>query len=184
MIFLDIETSGLDPIKDFITCIGILPTDQGIMQFSCSAEEFRSDPQRAEQVILLSFTTWLEANASRDLIASYNGDAFDIPFMKSRCFHHDIIFPSITHLDIFPFIQRIHGRRLSKDDAARRYCDLYIPSNSSGAFLARIYSNRKATDMQHLLMLQHNAIDLVTTARLCDSLSQFDDFQKWKEEML
>lgn len=179
-VVLDIETSGLDASHDHITCIGTLDPDMGIMQFTKPAWMFREDPLAAEKELLGEFIK--STRGHNFFIVSYNGVAFDIPFILSRCAFHDIdtiSFPPKTHTDLSRFVKHTTKRYVSKDTAARNTTGLYVPSNISGAFLARIYKNKTVTDEQHMEMLQHNAIDLITTMKMFNILKYYQDFDEW-----
>ncbi len=177
---LDIETSGLDAKRDFITCIGIL-TDEGIRQISDSAACFRSNPLRAEQSILGDFYQWChnDSISPSDTLITYNGLGFDLPFIHERGCAGVLTNP---HIDLSLFVKASTSRYVSKDIAASKLGNLYVPSGIPGAYLARAYNSGLVTDMEHLEMLQHNAVDLVTTARLYEKIRSYPDFRSWLEQ--
>lgn len=85
--YLDIETTGLSCAEDAITVIGIYLTD-GISH--------RFVQMVGEEITRESL---LEALANADVIYTYNGSRFDLPFIESalnvdltrHCHHHDLM---------------------------------------------------------------------------------------------
>jgi uncharacterized protein YprB with RNaseH-like and TPR domain len=181
---LDLETSGLSPDNHFITCIGILE-DIGIRQFSAPARLFREDPKRAEHFLLENFLAHMESTPETITFITFNGAKFDFPFIATRLIKQQLeesLSVSILdehNIDLSVFIRNLMQRYTSKDDACRKFCNLYVPRKSEGIFLSRIYSQQVVTDDEHTEMLQHNAVDLGITHRLWLGLQRFPDFQQW-----
>lgn len=73
---LDIETTGLNPAVNKFILGGLFDTNKGILH-QVLAEN------RAEEKEALS--EFLELTAEMDVIVTYNGRHFDVPFMASRC---------------------------------------------------------------------------------------------------
>ena len=186
-VVLDIETAGLDAQHDWITCIGVLSKDEGIRQFTHSAQSFRTEPLKAEETILSEFFAWYRDHPFQkdEFLLTYNGEGFDVPFIdvrasipKSPSINTDG-FPPKSHTDLSKFVKVANSRYLSKDIAADHMADLYVPRTCHGGFLARIYKYRKVTDIQHANMLQHNAIDLATTMKMWEIFREYEDFDSW-----
>lgn len=182
MFALDIETSGLKPEDCFITCIGIAD-ERGLKQWSAPAAHFRQDWWAAEQELIEEFCRDVEdcAVATEETLVTYNGVQFDLPFMETRFKSNQQDLPNLLmqahHIDLFFFVKSLYGRAAGKDDAIRRFSNIYVPKNSSGSYLARMYTNGKATDQDHMEMLQHNAIDCCATLRFALSLRGYKDFE-------
>jgi uncharacterized protein YprB with RNaseH-like and TPR domain len=120
-----------------------------------------------------------------DEVVTYNGNKFDFPFILTRCAIQEPEIgwkpPALSkHIDLSEFIKIIASRYTSKDTAADKFGNLYVPRTIAGSFLARVYKFRRVTDEQHLMMLQHNAIDLITTARMYGVLKDYPDFDEWR----
>ncbi len=187
MVFiLDIETSGLDPEVDWITCIGIFDKT-GIYQFSSSAEDFASDPLGAERKLLVKYLASTPLLQELGSLVTYNGKQFDIPFITKRLFKTKIAeqIPNFSaelicdHIDLIDYVRKAEGRRLSKDEAANKHCNLYVPRNVPGAYLAKAYKHKKVTADLHAQMLQHNALDVCTTFRMYETFKNFEDFKEF-----
>ena len=198
MFCLDLETAGLYPAEadgnDFITCIGVA-SQYGVRQFSAEAGLFRASPYEAENLLLKRFIK--TANDSDSIISgqsffTYNGIAFDLPFLQTRLLYHNFpefdpinIFCDYEHYDLSLFSKYLNNNRyISKDEFCRKYGNLYIPSTLSGAYLSRIYKNQTVTDDEHIDMLQHNAIDLAATYKVATKQSAYSDFKTFYEKVL
>jgi hypothetical protein len=177
---LDLETSGLDPTNNFITMVGTMD-DDGVRVFSSPASEFRKDPLAAESNLLHRLS---EATFKCHSLLSFNGIYFDHPFLQTRLLAHSLPTPAFLnmkkHIDLMLFATHINGgTRISKDMAASKYCNLYVPKASSGAWLAQIYSQRIVTDSQHVGAIGHNLQDLITTYQMLEVWKTFPSFNKF-----
>lgn len=70
--YLDIETTGLSPTYDHITVVGIYVTDGSYERFVQLVGED------------VTVTNLLEALRDVDLLYTYNGSGFDLPFIYAR----------------------------------------------------------------------------------------------------
>jgi DNA polymerase elongation subunit (family B) len=186
---LDIETSGLDPAQNFVVCIGVASAD-GVQQFSAPARDWNHNPWKAEKSILEAAEALVYSTIpNKKFLVSFNGESFDVPFLQNRLdgYHLKGFLATMVgggtpdrptqHIDLMKFVKQCAGRFMAKDDAFHKFGDLYTPRNSSGAFTARIYNSGVATDVEHLEMLQHNAIDCCSTLRFFESMLRFPDFR-------
>ena len=81
--FLDIETTGLSPVSSYITLIGVLDSE-GYTAFvqGENLPDFR------------------EAIEKYDLVVTFNGAAFDLPYIEH---HFGSLFKNVAHIDLrFP----------------------------------------------------------------------------------
>ncbi len=81
-LYLDIETTGLDPSSDRILMIGLLTSDG---QTACL-----SDPNEA--ALLKNFVAYLK-QCPPELLIGHNLIEFDIPFIAARCRYHKVKHP-------------------------------------------------------------------------------------------
>ena len=76
IIFLDIETTGLNPwFGDKVTCICAKTLDNQRIFRECSNDEFK---------LLNNFDDWINQQSDYDLLVHANGKEFDIPFLCAR----------------------------------------------------------------------------------------------------
>ena len=100
--FLDIETTGFSREYNMIYLIGLvfyhLEKDMWEMR------QIFADDYRSEKEVLLQLIEFVK---DFDLIVTYNGDSFDLPFINSRLKIYDIDFDlfSIKNFDIYKMIR-------------------------------------------------------------------------------
>lgn len=97
--FVDIETTGLNRNKEMIYLIGLLFFNES--SDSWVLNQYFANSIETEKDILEAFA--LEIN-NFDVIITYNGDSFDIPFIRHRLKIHGIqggYFEEITSFDLY-----------------------------------------------------------------------------------
>lgn len=75
---LDIETTGLSPLRHQIILIGVILIEEDHLL----ARQFFAENLSEEDLILDAFA---ETAQDVDVFFNYNGDSFDIPFINKRC---------------------------------------------------------------------------------------------------
>lgn len=101
--FVDIETTGLNRFKDNIYLIGILypSNDNGTWVL----DQYFADNLDEENKVLNEFI----ANIIKfNKIITYNGDYFDIPFIKQRIRHYKLNnpFSNIKSFDLYQYVKK------------------------------------------------------------------------------
>ena len=186
----DIETTGL--IGEFkpvgepetrITCIGFA-SDSGIQQFSSPPDAWNAGPDAAERSLLHRFSESRLLCNGGDIV-TYNGASFDFPLLKERLAKHnlDSLPGDFLHIDQMDFTLLLPKYRCTKEDAAAKYADLYIPKTITSAFSARAYLHKKVTPRIHMQMLQHNAIDVTATLAYHHELSSYPDYGAFVQKL-
>ena len=106
VVALDIETTGLDPNKDSIILVGILQIGDttGFTQFFCE--------NLSDEKYLLDFL--ISTLASADMIITYNGASFDIPFINKRLgkLGFDYSIPSHMNFDLYKIFRGTYLKSL------------------------------------------------------------------------
>ena len=159
LIFIDIETLGLDPETKQITCIGCL-YNSGVF-ISGGSDEKR---------ILNDFFLFLGGLKDYSLV-SFNGLFFDVPFILRRAELAGLDFSFLKdfpHIDLLPLISgkycemvfRTSTSRVSKDEA-RSWFNIYEPKapNAKNCILEAAAGN-------YYPVYLHNSLDLFTTEKL------------------
>lgn len=163
LVFLDIETGGLDKEKDLVSCVGALRLGSGVQVFSGS-----------ERGLLLEACAFFDNLPDDSVLVSFNGVSFDLPFVRSACERNRIPFflKRFKHLDLMP-VARIHvagklpnGEEgwISKDRACDRM-GIYVPKTVNG-FKCALIAKGGCDQWEMLDVLAHNAVDLAATAKL------------------
>ncbi|HCO18644.1 MAG TPA: hypothetical protein DIT39_03405 [Tissierellales bacterium] len=100
LLILDIETTGLSSKYNWIYLIGLAYYDTESKEWFI--EQLFAENSSEEKDILLALLPYVNA---RSLVVTYNGDAFDIPFIKARMDKNRISMPSIESLDLFKLLK-------------------------------------------------------------------------------
>jgi hypothetical protein len=161
--FLDIETTGLSGLPVFLA--GILRvSESGVSLVQILARDY------PEEAALLHET----ACALRDcsVLFTYNGAAFDLPYLRDRAVYHAVEFAvEAAHTDLLPLARRrFRGRfpdcRLGTLE--RHVCGRDrggdIPASEIPERYREFVRSRDARLLQAII--RHNALDLLTLAEL------------------
>ncbi|MDR2133130.1 MAG: ribonuclease H-like domain-containing protein [Clostridiales Family XIII bacterium] len=171
----DIETTGLDAGRAKLILGGLLtPCADGVRVRQFFAEDIREEGE------LLAL--YAEALAETDVLFSYNGDRFDIPFLNGRLARRrrPPAFGDCLSVDMYRVIRGYYepGGALPnlKQKTVERHMGLGDGREDliSGADSVRLYYEYMATKSPELLayILLHNGDDLRQLARI---LRVFDD---------
>lgn len=156
----DIETTGLNPAFDKVILAGMCYAENDqimIKQLFCRNRKKEHD--------LLSCLK--ESLSQFDLLISYNGNAFDIPFLNKRFSVHQIDYqiPSFKNLDLLQFIKKIkHMINLNdyKLKTLEKYLNIHRKDTISGKESVELYNQFEKTLQPALkkTILLHNHDDL------------------------
>ena len=113
--YLDIETSNLKASIGIMLSWAIKPRDKGKVSGAIiEKEDILSGVYDGKVVELL-----MEELNKYDLLFTYYGTNFDIPFIRTRCLDHDIRFPvyrEISHKDLYYMVRsklKLHNNKLA-----------------------------------------------------------------------
>ncbi len=103
-VFLDIETTGLSRKFNQIYLIGLVHFNHEYNNWHLS--QFFAEHIDEEHILLEQVNKYI---SNFDLIITYNGESFDIPFIKyrSKIYKINEIISSIDSFDIYRKIKRI-----------------------------------------------------------------------------
>lgn len=160
--FLDIETTGFSRKYNIIYLIGIVYYNQDNNMWE--SRQIFADDKDSEKQVLLKLIDYMKYF---NLIVTYNGDSFDIPFINSRLKLYDIDFNlfSIENFDIYKSIKdnKIY---LEYEDyklkTIEKNLGIYRDDIYSGGDCIQFYKDYLKTEDKILLdrILQHNYDDL------------------------
>lgn len=173
ILFFDIETTGFSAGLSAVYLIGCLyhepasGTWQLIQWFSETPED--------EPALLTAFFTFL---GNYTTLIHYNGDAFDLPFIRKRSRLYNIICPlsHVTSLDLYRKI-RPWKTALSlsslKQKAMERFLNIRRDDPYTGRQLIAAYKDYLSTGKTALfhLLLKHNQEDLCGLLKLLPLLT-------------
>lgn len=197
-IYLDIETTGLDPNDSRITMIGVYVHNQnygGVVQF------FDED----EQLLMEKFQKFSKANINpQTTIVTYNGTSFDIPYIETRLkiLSTDSNNPPTQYWDSTRFLdlyvvrkeelREMNSKKYASQSQTCENYGIYVPRNSSSEYIGKLFKNmekqlkvaeskfpihkyeyKKITSEDIANLLLHNAIDLCSLVTLHERMMEF-----------
>ena len=173
-VVLDIETTGLSRKYNSIFLIGILE----IKKESEIRLFFAENPEE-EYKLINSVKKYLDRN-----IVTYNGNTFDIPFIKERAEIYNIEIPEIKGFDLYRYITKfrnIINLKNYKQKSVEEYIGLYRDDFISGAEVVNRYKDYvKNGDFKAFEdVIIHNKDDiygLYRSLEIVKNIEQFNSF--------
>lgn len=163
LVYLDLETCGLRGMPLFLA---------GLMTYADGALTVRQLFARdyAEEAAVVAFAA--EIVAGRRALVTFNGRAFDWPYLAERAaIHHLPLAPPAEHLDLLHTARRLWRRHLPNcrlQTLETLICRRYRSADIPGSEIPQAYHDFVRTGNARLMHLiaQHNAMDLLTMAEL------------------
>lgn len=162
-LFFDIETTGLSHKRSHLYMIGAIYREAGQLTF---IQWFLQRPSE-EKDVLLAFSTLVRQVST---VIHYNGQTFDVPYIKEKCHHWDLDDPfsadcQIQSLDLYrkmlPLKKVLQMTSLKQKDIENF---LHYPraDEKDGKELIQVYQQylQNAGEEELQLLLLHNRDDL------------------------
>ena len=167
--FFDIETTGLSKKRDKVYLTGFVYYADNCFH-SC---QFLAESD-SDEYTLLSHT--IDFASQFSLLVSFNGDAFDIPFVKERCRHHDIKCNLPGDYDIYKEIKplrKIFGLSSLRQKSVEDFLGIKRIDEMNGGELIDVYKKYTENHDSGLrqLLLQHNFDDICGLADILPIIS-------------
>lgn len=172
----DIETTGLSPEKSSLILSGLaIPTDDGRQ---IAAHQIFSQGNDEKEVI----ETTAELLKDIDVLITYNGASFDIPFFEKRAKHHGIDIKLPYNLDIYKLLKNHSdvGKFTPnlKQKTIESYLGLWVHRKDEidGAESVKMYAEYLQTsspDLERAILL-HNSDDIKQLYRIMSILNSVD----------
>lgn len=166
----DIETTGLYPKNDQVILTGILTLFSG--EPVTSLQYFANNI--GDEKAVLKNTIKLLSRA--DLIITYNGASFDIPFIKERAKHHNISTEGIKaiHLDLYNLVKYHSDIKELIGSLRQKNLEFYMGLSKSrddeisGGESVKLYERyiRTHEDELERQILLHNSDDILQLSKL------------------
>lgn len=169
---LDIETTGLSGAASMAFLVGVGElTEDGVV-----VTQFLAPDLPWEEDLLSALGTFLSTGGPR-LLITFNGDTFDLPFLRSRARFCRVPLSLPSSYDVLSAARRLYrgmfdSLRLTALEAGRLH---HVRSDDlPGALVpATYYAALRAEDLTPLEpVLKHNALDLVATLGLLGTLAE------------
>ena len=171
--FFDLETTGLSGgtgTVAFLAAVGRI-VDDGFELEQLFLEDFPGEKAFVEALLELL----------RDgVVVSYNGKAFDMPLLRTRCVMNAVPLPSYPHIDAFfaarRLWKRVHGGA-SLGLLEHEVLGMEREEDIPGSMIPDVWLDFARTGTSRLmhLVLSHNAADVVALARLVSRLQSIFD---------
>ena len=175
LLFFDIETTGFSGDTDSVYLIGCIYRSRGVWKFI----QWFADSHAAERDVLRAFFDFTDGF---DTLVHFNGDTFDIPFLKKRGGHLRIADPfgRLESVDIYKRVRpwKKHlGLSSLKQKSIESFLGIAREDIYSGGQLIEVYADYLASksDGDLRLLLLHNEDDLKGMPALLPILF-YDDF--------
>jgi uncharacterized protein YprB with RNaseH-like and TPR domain len=161
--YLDIETTGLAMAPLFL--VGLMYASEGrLMMDQLFARDY------SEEEAVLGFLG--EAMPRFDILVTFNGITFDVPFIQERMTIHRLSFPApALHIDLLPLARSVVGSRTPNhrlQTLEMHFCKRARVGDIAGADIPGAYHEfvrtHDAKDMANVI--HHNRLDLVTMLQL------------------
>lgn len=176
ILFLDIETTGFTARTSDLYMIGCIfyDKDEWILI------QWMSESVSEEAFILKDF---LKLCGTKKILIHYNGNNFDLPFLKQKCKQHNLEAPfdQMTGIDIY---QRIapYKKMLKLDNCKQKTIEAYLEIERDDKFhggeLIEIYKDycKTKSEYGYNVLLLHNADDMKGMFQILSILTYSDLF--------
>ncbi|MDP6040997.1 MAG: ribonuclease H-like domain-containing protein [Candidatus Latescibacteria bacterium] len=164
VIYVDIEATGLTAGTPLFL-IGALVYVDGNLR----VQQFLARDYTEEAALLTHFS---EVFDRTDVVVSFNGKSYDLPYIRDRCLFMGVPFrPQQAHIDMLHVGRRLWRKRLPncKLQTLEQYiCKRTRRGDIPGAEIPDAYHVfvRTGNAVQMRDILHHNALDLLTTAEI------------------
>lgn len=161
-IILDIETTGLDPLRDNLVLLGFIVFEG---EKSYIIQYFAEDNFEEEKLLKI----YLKMTADKTII-TYNGDKFDIPFLNIRLDKYGLepIFPATK--DIYKTISS-HRKYFTFESMRlmdiEKNIGIFRNDPSRYKVISKLTEDIKKRDKPRPIMI-HNENDLIATEKLAN----------------
>lgn len=160
-IFFDIETTGFTARTSFLYMIGLV---RFLQEDQFETIQFLAEDKSEEPVILYSF---LQEIKGKNYLVSFNGNGFDLPFLRSKCQTYQLIFPAdaLESIDLYKEacrFQPLFQTENMKQKTLEMFFGIHRDDTYSGGELISIYEEyvrQKKEYLEEILFL-HNYDDI------------------------
>lgn len=176
-VFFDIETTGFSPKTSFVYLIGLaIRTDRNTIEICQLLAEHREE----EAELLSRFQSLLQ---SAETIITFNGQGFDIPFLKARASVLSLTntWDSFQHLDLYKITAKMSNLFHlpdKKQKSLEKFLGIHREDIYTGGELIPIYYNyeKQHDSCSEHLLLCHNYEDVLGMTELLPLLTYHEFF--------
>ncbi len=172
---LDIETTGLNPSLNKFILGGLYDTSEG------SLHQFFAESRSEEEEALTGFYRELKAF---DMVVTYNGRHFDMPFIQKRLLKYGIRepFPPVYNLDLYLVLNGHSPLKKFVPNLKQKTVESYMGlwqsrsdeiSGAQSVELYAAYEKERDPALERSILL-HNSDDILQLARLIRVVTKSD----------
>lgn len=176
LLFVDIETTGFTAKTSHLYLIGCIYFENQEIHL---VQWFAEKPEEEEKVL----RQFIECAKKHKLLIHYNGNNFDIPYMKQKCLQYDLKepFSAMEGVDIYKRImpyKTILSLENLKQKTVENFMEIERTDKYHGGELIEIYKEycKNPTEYALQLLLLHNADDMRGMFSLLPILTYADIF--------
>lgn len=170
--FLDIETSGLKADFDFMLTWCIKPLGSDKIAYSIVTKKEIFDGVFDKRVV----SELLQELRKYDIIVTYWGTGFDIPFSRARADFFKLDFPKfgeMYHWDLFFHVRRLYATSRKSLEVITKF--LGIPGKTKLEY--NVWFRARFGDPKAIAeVLDHNKYDVIILEKLYERIK---DYSKW-----
>lgn len=176
ILFVDIETTGFTARTSTLYMIGCIYFEFDKIHL---IQWFAEKPEEEKKIL----SVFLQKCRSHTTLIHYNGNNFDIPYMKQKCkqYHLDEPFSDMEGVDIYkrimPYKKMLHLDNV-KQKTVESYLEIGREDKYNGGELIDVYKDYVSAPSQEKaqLLLLHNADDMRGMLQLLPILTYADMF--------
>lgn len=175
--FFDIETTGLSPDRSKLILAGLAYYEGDTL---VAKQIFADDPSEEPEVI----TAVLNELKNFDMVVTYNGKRFDMPFLLKRAHRNKIHMNEALpyNLDLYPAVRSFSPLRAMLPDLKQKTVESFIglwetrTDEISGAESVELYYYYAGTKDEKIrdVILLHNRDDITQLSKLLKVLDKCD----------
>ena len=176
-LFIDIETTGFSAKTSKLYLIGCAYYEQE----SWHLAQWFADKKDDEAEILNAFLMFA---STYDTLIHFNGNRFDLPYIKAKCEHYGIVNPldEMVSIDIYKLIspyKAVLGLENCKQNTIEQFLGIARDDLFNGGQLIEIYEKYLDTKNEEFygLLTLHNEDDVKGMAELLPILYYYDFFE-------
>lgn len=161
-VILDIETTGLSRKNDLIITIGLLyGSDDEVVTEQYFAESLADEVKLIEK--------FLDRIKSFETILTYNGDSFDLPFIREKINFYSFADFNVTQIDLYKIVRKykdILDLQRTNQKEVEKYLHIERRENLKGSDVALLYKNFLLKGASSEEIILHNKYDLINLHKI------------------
>lgn len=173
ILFVDIETTGFTAKTSALYLIGCIVYDSEWKIIQLMSEE------ESEQKSILE--AFLELAETKKTVITYNGNNFDIPYLKNKCKDLGVSesLDDLVSVDLYKYIsplKKMLALENCKQKTVEAFLNIERTDKYHGGELISIYQDYQETKSEYSynVLLLHNADDMRGMMRLADMIAYHD----------